>query len=329
MNMKRTIFWLRLAGASLVAWLSAFGIAQAQDYPAKTITIVVPYPAGGSSDVIARLIGQKLSESLGQAVVIDNKPGGLTIIGTQAVQRAAPDGHTLLLADNPFVINGAVMSNIPYDPLKALAPIGKVGTSPLMLLSPTNGGKKTLEELVKFAKANPGEISIANSGAGSLSHLVAEVLQRQVGTTFTHIPYRGSAPALGDAASGTVVQAAVASYASARPFVESGKLRVLAVTTASRTPAFPDVPSFEESGFKGLVIDNWWGLLAPAGTPPAVIEKLRSEIAKIITLPDMKERFSRMDVTPQMGTAAEFRATLESELKLWSRIAKEANIVID
>lgn len=326
--MKRTALWIRLAGAALVAWIPAFGVAQVQSYPTKPITIVVPYSAGGSSDVISRIIGQKLSESLKQAVIIDNKPGAMTILGTQAVQKAAPDGHTLLLADNPFVINAAVMRKIPYDPLKDFAPIGMVGTSPQMILALTRGGNKTLKELIGTAKANPGKISVANAGAGSLTHLVAEVLQRQAGIAFNHIPYRGSAPALADASSGQV-DAAVSSYASAKPFVESGKLSILAVATANRTPAFPDVPSFEELGYKGLIIDNWWGLLAPAGTPQAVIDKLRSEIARIMTMSGTKERFAGMNVTPQMGTAAEFRASLESEMKHWDRIAKEANIVIE
>lgn len=319
---------MKLASRMFGTFLLAFGLtAQAQTWPAKSIEISVPYPPGGSSDVMSRLIGAKLQESLKQSVVIFNRPGASTVIGTTYVAKAPADGYTLLLADNPFLINATVIPNLAYDPIKEFAPVAIVGTSPQLLFAPLQRAK-TLAELIAAAKAKPGAIAIANASAGSLTHLLGVILENQAGVKFNHIPYKGSAPALQDAI-GNQVDAAISSSASGLVYVTSGKLRVLAVTSAKRFPALPDVPTFEELGYKNMIVDNWWGFLAPAGTPKAVIDRLRDEIAKAVALPDVRERYAGLGVTPTVSTPAEFQKQLDDEYRVWTKVAKDNNIKVD
>ena len=319
---------MRFATGSIAAFVLAFAMsAQAQTWPAKPIEISVPYPPGGSSDVISRLIGAKLQESLRQPVLIFNRPGASTLIGTTYVQKAAPDGYTLLLADNPFLINATVIPNLAYDPIKDFAPVAVVGVSPQLLFAPIPRAR-TLAEFIASAKAKPGAITIGNASAGSLTHLLGVILESQAGVKFNHIPYKGSAPALQDAI-GNQLDAAISSTASGLVHVTSGKLRALAVTSPKRIPALPDVPTFEEAGYKNMIVDNWWGFLAPAGTPKAVVDKLRDEIARVVALPDVRERYAGLGVTPSVSTPAEFQKQLEDEFRVWSKVAKDNNIKID
>ena len=319
---------MRFATGSIAAFVLAFAMsAQAQTWPAKPIEISVPYPPGGSSDVISRLIGAKLQESLRQPVLIFNRPGASTLIGTTYVQKAAPDGYTLLLADNPFLINATVIPNLAYDPIKDFAPVAVVGVSPQLLFAPIPRAR-TLAEFIASAKAKPGAITIGNASAGSLTHLLGVILESQAGVKFNHIPYKGSAPALQDAI-GNQLDATISSTASGLVHVTSGKLRALAVTSPKRIPALPDVPTFEEAGYKNMIVDNWWGFLAPAGTPKAVVDKLRDEIARVVALPDVRERYAGLGVTPSVSTPAEFQKQLEDEFRVWSKVAKDNNIKID
>jgi len=307
--------------------LGVSALAQAQAWPTKTIEISVPYPPGGSSDVIARLIAAKLQESLKQSVVVFNRPGASTIIGTTYVGKAAADGHTLLLADNPFLINATVMPTLAYDPIKDFAPVTVVGTSPQLLFAPIPRSKN-LAELIAAAKAKPNAITIGNASNGSLTHLLGVILENQAGVQFNHIPYKGSAPALQDAI-GNQVDGVISSSASGLVHVTSGKLRVLAVTSAKRFSALPDVPTFEELGYKNMIVDNWWGFLAPAGTPKPVVDRIREEIAKAIALPDVRERYAGLGVTPTATTPAEFQKQLNDEMRIWSKVAKDNNIKVD
>ena len=316
------------AARSIAAFLLMLATAAgAQTWPTKSIEVIVPYPPGGSSDVIARLIGIKLQEALKQPVVILNRPGASTLIGTTHVAKAPPDGYQLLLADNPFLVNATVIPNLAYDPLKDFAPIAIVGTSPQLLFAPLPRSR-TLAELIAAAKAKPGAISVGNASAGSLTHLLGVILENQAGVKFNHIPYKGSAPALQDAV-GNQLDAAISSSASGLVYVTGGKLRVLAVTSAKRFPALPDVPTFEELGYKNMVVDNWWGFLAPAGTPKAVIDRLRDEMAKAVALPDVRERYAGLGVAPVVGTPGEFQKTLEDEYRVWTKVAKDNSIKID
>lgn len=315
----------RTIAASLLASVS-FAV-HAQSWPNKTIEITVPYPPGGSSDVLGRLIGAKLQEALKQPIVVFNRPGASTIIGTTHVAKAPADGYQLLLVDNPFLINATVMPNLAYDPIKGFAPIAIIGTSPQIFFAPLSRSK-TLTELVTAAKAKPGAISIANASAGSLTHLLGVILENQAGVKFNHIPYKGSAPALQDAM-GNQVDAAISSSASGLVYVTGGKLRALAVTSAKRFSALPDVPTFEELGYKNMIVDNWWGLVAPAGTPQAVIDRIRDETAKAVALPDVRERYAGLGVSPVVSTPAEFQKTLADEFRVWTKVAQDNNIKVE
>lgn len=315
----------RTIAASLLASVS-FAV-HAQSWPNKTIEITVPYPPGGSSDVLGRLIGAKLQEALKQPIVVFNRPGASTIIGTTHVAKAPADGYQLLLVDNPFLINATVMPNLAYDPIKGFAPIAIIGTSPQIFFAPLSRSK-TLVELVTAAKAKPGAISIANASAGSLTHLLGVILENQAGVKFNHIPYKGSAPALQDAM-GNQVDAAISSSASGLVYVTGGKLRALAVTSAKRFSALPDVPTFEELGYKNMIVDNWWGLVAPAGTPQAVIDRIRDETAKAVALPDVRERYAGLGVSPVVSTPAEFQKTLADEFRVWTKVAQDNNIKVE
>jgi tripartite-type tricarboxylate transporter receptor subunit TctC len=315
---SRFFAWLLIAASTAVL---------GQAWPTKAIEVSVPYPPGGSSDVMSRLIGAKLQEAFKQSVVILNKPGASTIIGTAYVQKAAPDGYTLLLADNPFLINATVIPTLPYDPIKDFTPVAVVGVSPQLLFAPIPRAK-TLAELIAAANAKPGAITIGNAGAGSLTHLLGVILENQASVKFNHIPYKGSAPALQDAI-GNQLDAAISSTASGLVHVTSGKLRALAVTSAKRIPALPEVPTFEEAGYKNMIVDNWWGFLAPANTPKAVVDRLREEIAKAVALPDVRERYAGLGVTPYVSTPGEFAKQLADEYRIWSKVAKDNSIKID
>ncbi|MFM9887810.1 MAG: Bug family tripartite tricarboxylate transporter substrate binding protein [Burkholderiales bacterium] len=318
-----------LALQSIAVFLLALftSAAQAQAWPTKTIEITVPYPPGGSSDVLGRLIGVKLQDVLKQPIVVFNRPGASTIIGTTHVAKAPADGYQLLLVDNPFLVNATVIPKLAYDPIKEFTPIAIIGTSPQLLFAPLPRSK-TLAELIGAAKANPGAVSIGNASAGSLTHLLGVILENQAGVKFNHIPYKGSAPALQDAM-GNQLDAAISSSASGLVFVTGGKLRVLAVTSAKRFAALPDVPTFEELGYKNMIVDNWWGLVAPAGTPKAVIDRIRDETAKAVALPDVRERYAGLGVNPLVSTPAEFQKLLEDEFRVWTKVAKDNNIKID
>ncbi len=319
---------MRFAIRSIAALLlAAAAAAHAQTWPTKTIEVTVPYPPGGSSDVIGRLIGVKLQEAFKQSMVIFNRPGASTIIGTMHVAKAPADGYQLLLVDNPFLVNATVIPNLSYDPIKDFTPIAIVGTSPQLLFAPIPRAK-TLAELIASAKAKPGAITIGNASAGSLTHLLGVILENQAGVKFNHIPYKGSAPALQDAI-GNQLDAAISSSASGLVHVTSGKLRVLALTSAKRFSALPDVPTFEELGYKNMIVDNWWGFVAPAGTPKSVIDRIRDEIAKAVALPDVRERYAGLGVTPTVGTPAEFQKTLDDEFRVWTKVAKDNSIKID
>ena len=319
---------MRLALRSIAACLLAFAAsAHAQTWPTKPIEITVPYPPGGSSDVLGRLIGAKLQAALGQSVVVFNRPGASTIIGTTHVAKAPADGYQLLLVDNPFLVNATVIPKLAYDPIKEFAPIAIIGTSPQLFFVPIPRAK-TMAELIAEAKAKPGAVTIGNASAGSLTHLLGVILENQAGVKFNHIPYKGSAPALQDAI-GNQLDAAISSSASGLVHVTSGKLRVLAVTSARRFPALPDVPTFEELGYRNMIVDNWWGFVAPAGTPRAVIERIRDETAKAVAMPDVRERYAGLGVNPVVSTPAEFQKTLNDEFVVWTKVAKDNNIKID
>ncbi|MFO1266771.1 MAG: tripartite tricarboxylate transporter substrate binding protein [Rubrivivax sp.] len=316
-----------LKGAAAAATASFTGLTFGQVFPSKPITIVVGYAPGGSNDVIARMVGQKLGEALGKPVLVDNKPGAGTALAAQLVARSPADGHTLLLADNPFAILSSVMAKPLFRPLEEFQPITLLGTAPQFMFAPAMS-KVTAEGLISAAKASPGAVFVANPGAGSLAHLVAEMLQRRAGVTFNHVAYKGSAPALQDTAAGHV-QAAFSSFASGKALVEAGKLRLIGVTGEQRLRDFPAVPTFKEMGYADMSVATWWGLVGPAGLPPGVVARLTAELSKIQGMPDIRERYAGLNIDPVIGTAAQYRMMLERDVLNWSRVAKEANIRIE
>lgn len=298
--------------------------AQAQGYPSRVVQIVVPFPAGGSSDVIARLIGAKLGESLRQTFLVDNRPGAGTLIGTVYVAKAAPDGHTLLLADVPFTVNPTVIPEAGYDPVRDFTPVTLIGVSAQFMYSnPTRF--RSLADLIAAARANPGKVTIATAGTGTTTHLMTEMLQAGTGLKFLQVPYKGSAPALNDTA-GAQVDAAFSTLASAAPLVASGKLRIIGITSPARLPAYPDVPTFAEMGVGELVVEHWWGLLGPAGLAPEVVQRLQAETAKAIAAPDIRERFSSLGVEPRASTPEQFRDLVQSYVRRWTKVVRENNI---
>jgi tripartite-type tricarboxylate transporter receptor subunit TctC len=313
-----------LIGALLLAAQVAFG----QDYPSRFVRVIVPYAPGGSSDVLARALGQKLGDALGQSFVIDNRPGAGSMIGTDAAAKSPPDGYTLVLSDMPHTINPSVYAKVPYDPVKDFAPISTIGVSPMFLFANPSFPAAGVRELIAAAKSKPGSIAIASGGTGASTHLVAELLQANAGIRLTHVPYKGAGPAIADVVAGQV-PLTFTSMATAAPHVKSGRVRILGVTSQKRLEAFADVPTFGESGVPGMVFEHWWGVMAPARTPAAVVERLHAEIVKAVGAPDLRERFTALAVVPRTNTPAEFRALLESDLARWSKVVKDAGIKVE
>jgi tripartite-type tricarboxylate transporter receptor subunit TctC len=309
--------------------LLAPGFAAAQDYPAKPIRIVIPYPPGGASDLTARLLGQKMAEAWGQQVIPDNRPGANGIVALEHVAKSAPDGYTLLLANlGPNAINPAVYAKLPYDPVKDFSTITLTTLVPQVLVASPALEAKSIAELVALARANPGKINYGTGGNGSANHLAVELMASIAGVKFTAVPYKGDAPAMADAISGQVSMT-LPTVLAATPHIKSGKLRPLAVTTKTRVSSLPDVPTMQEAGIAGYESVSWGGLMAPAGTPPAIINKLHAEFARILKLPDVAERMEALGSTIVGSGPAEFSAFLQAEIRKWDAVAKKAGIRLE
>lgn len=317
-------------GFLLLAFAATAALAQnaASRYPTKFVRFIVPYAPGGSSDVLARTLGQKLNAALGQTFVIDNRPGAGSMIGTDIAAKSTPDGYTIILSDMPHTINPSIYAKVPYDPLKDFAPITVIGVSPMFLFVHPSIAAQNVKDFIALAKTQPGKIAIASGGTGATTHLMAELLQTHAGIRLTHVPYKGAGPALADVVSGQI-PATFTSMATAAPFAKSGRLRILGVTSNKRLPAFPDVPTFEESGIPGMIVEHWWGVMAPARVPQAVLEKLRVEIIKAVNSADVRERFATLAVEPRTNTPDQFRALLETDVKRWAKVVKDAGIRVE
>jgi tripartite-type tricarboxylate transporter receptor subunit TctC len=301
--------------------------ASAQDYPAKPVRFIVPYAPGGSSDIIARLYGQRLSETLGQTFVVDNRPGAGGTIGTGILAKSLPDGYTLILQDMPHTINPAVYGNLPYDPVKDFAPITLVARAPQWLFVNPAVPARTVRELVALAKAQPGNLKIGSAGNGSGTHLMAELLIRGAGINLTHVPYKGAGPAV-TATVGGEMNAVFTSMPAAVSFVQSGRLRPIGVTTAKRHPSHPEVPTFEESGVPNMVLHHWFGVLAPAGLAKPVQAKLVREFTAAVSYPSIVERYRALILEPATATPEEFRKLIETDLARWGKVVREAGIKV-
>ncbi|MCE9638919.1 MAG: tripartite tricarboxylate transporter substrate binding protein [Betaproteobacteria bacterium] len=297
----------------------------AQSYPAHPVRLVVPASPGGGSDAAARIIGQKLGEGLGQTLVIDNRPGAAEMLGTNIVAKSLPDGHTLILCDMPHAINGSVHQNVPYDAVRDFSPITLIGTTPLLLVAHPGVPAQSVKEFVTLAKAQPGRINLASGGNGTATHLVGELFKQRSGTTMTHVPYKGTGPALGEVIAGQI-QSMFSTSPGAVPHVKATRLRALATTSAARAAALPDVPTLEESGFPGFVVTHWYGIMAPAGVPQGIIARLHVETVRAVGLPEVRERLMNVALDPTTNTPAQFKAFLEAEIKRWAKVVKDAGI---
>lgn len=299
--------------------------AVAQNYPDKPIRLIVPYAPGGSSDILARLLGQRLSETMGQIFVVDNRAGAGSMIGTALTAKAPADGYTIILSDMPHTINPAVYSKVPYDPINDFTPITLVARAPTWLFLNPSVPAKTVREFVALAKKQPGKLAIGSAGNGSGTHLVAELLQRGADIQLTHVPYKGAGPSIAAVVAGEI-QASFTSMPAALPFVQTGRLRPVGVSSAQRNPAQADVPTFQESGIPGLTLFHWFGVLAPAGLPKPVLARLGKEITAAVNHPATQERYKTMLIEPASTSPAEFRALIESDLQRWGKVVKEAGI---
>ena len=314
-----------LAGA--IALLAAFQ-AQAQAWPSKPIRIVVPYAAGGAVDTVARITGQKLSERLGQPVLVENKPGGSANIGMDAVARAAPDGYTLLMSANALATNGALFAHLAFDPARDFAPVAQIGHAPLVVVVNAASGPKTFKELLAQAKAQPGALTYASAGNGSSGHLAGEALKQAAHLDVLHVPYKGGAPALTDLI-GERISFMPINPVEVISHIKAGKLRALAVASPKRFALLPDVPTVAESGLTDFEVSVWWGLVAPAATPKDIVARLNAEMQKVLADQTVQARLIDLGVVTTPGSAEQFGAFIRAETARWSRVIKTSNIQPD
>jgi tripartite-type tricarboxylate transporter receptor subunit TctC len=301
--------------------------AHAQEYPTRPITIVVPYTPGGSTEILARLVGQRLESRLGKPVMIENKPGAGTVIGANAVAKAAPDGYTLLMATpTPMAINVTVYKSLPYDPARSFVPLVMLGQSPFLLIVNPSLPVYSVRDLIAFAKQNPGRLSYGSGGPGAPHHLYAELLKSMAGIEMTHVPYKGSLPALNDVVAGHI-QLMFCDIPPAAGMIEAGKVRPLGVSTGTRVAAFPDIPTIAEAGVPGFAVAGWFMLAAPAGTPAPVIEKLHSELKSILAASEMKDQLIKLNlIAMNTPSLADMQTFVKSEIVRWAEIVQRAGI---
>jgi tripartite-type tricarboxylate transporter receptor subunit TctC len=309
--------------------LACGGAAGQGSYPARAMRIIVAYTPAGTTDILARALGQKLTEAWGQPVIVDNRPGANGNIGTEIAAKAAPDGHTLLMATAATqAINPTLYPKLQYDATADFAPVSLVATVPNILVVTNGLPVKNVKELIAYAKANPGKLSHGSPGIGSTGHLSAELFKTMTGITMTHVAYKGSAPTLQDLMSGQL-QVVIDNIPPYLPQVKAGKIRALAVTTAKRSPAAPELPTVDEAGVKGYDASSWFALYAPARTPPDVVAKLSAETRRILDLPDVKDRLLALGAQPAGGTPEELAAFARSELAKWEKVIRSANVTLN
>ena len=317
----------RLLMAFWLACLSAVGAA-AQDYPSKPIRMIVPYPPGGATDILARSINQPMSEILGQPIVIDNKGGAGGSIGTALAARSPADGYTLVFGNlGPNAINVSLNPDVGYDPVKDFAPISLAATMPLFLVAHPGLPVTSVAELVALAKAKPGALTFASVGVGSASHVVGELFNSTVGVKILHAPYKGGAPAITDLLAGHV-SVMFASGIEATNHIKAGRMRLLAVSTGKRSSLFPDVPTVGET-VPGFDVGVWFGVLAPAGTPPDIVDRLNRAMARALTLPDVQEKLRQLSTEPAASTPAAFAALIASEVTRWGKVVRESGAKLE
>lgn len=318
----KSCFAIVLAFAATLFALSA----PAQNYPNRPIRLIVPFAAGGGSDYVGRLVAQKLTEQMGQTVVVDNRPGAASLVGTEIVARAAPDGYTLCLCDVGFTINPAYYKKTSYDPIADFDPIMVVAETPyILVVYPGLPYAATLKDFVAAAKAQPGKLTLGSAGNGSGSHFAGELFKQRAGINLIHVPYKSAGASATDAATGQI-NASMASTPAVLPLVKSGRLKVLAAASAKRSALLPDVPTFAESGISGVLMTNWYSVMSVGGTPKPVLKRLQDEIERAMSAPDMRERLAVAALEPARSTPEQFRKLIADELQRWQRVVKESGL---
>jgi tripartite-type tricarboxylate transporter receptor subunit TctC len=324
---------LKSIQASLGLTLIAAAVAcaapsvQAQQYPSKPVRIVAPFAPGGGTDFIARLIAQKLTESFGQQVIVENRPGAGGLLGTEVGVKAPPDGYTLTMIAASYSVNPALYK-LNFDPINDITPIIQIAKGPFLVVVHPSLPVRNVKELIALAKSKPGEINYASSGQGSIVHMATELFQMMAGIKMNHIPYKGTGPALTDTMAGhtTVL---FGSIAATMPIVKSGKLRPIAVTTLQRVPALPNIPTIDESGVKGYDVTNWHGFIGPKGLPRPIVDRVNGEVTKIIKQKDMEEKLQADGVSPAGGSPEQFLKIISREIEQWKRVAVQAKIKLE
>lgn len=304
----------------------ATGIAQT--YPTKSIRLIIPYPPGGGTDIIGRTVAQKLSEAFSQQVMVDNRGGAGGTIGTDIVAKSGADGYTLLMVPTSHVINPSIYPSLPYDTVKDFAPIALAASATIVLVSHPSVPVKSVKELIAFAKARPGQLNFGSAGNGTVFHLTGELFKRQAGIDLVHVPFKGGGPTVAAVAGGQITLS-FETMLALFPHIQAHRVRALAVTGAKRSSVMPELPTIAESGFPTIVAENWYGFYAPAGTPKPVIDKLNTEIVKILKQPDVKTRFQGLGTEVMGSTPEELGAYVGREMAKWSKTAKEAGARVD
>ena len=334
-NLDRSIGRRRAVRAFGIAIVAAAGLAtttgavMAQSWPSKSITLIVPFPAGGTTDVLARALAEKLTQSLGQSVIVESKPGAGATLGADYVAKAKPDGYTLLVGAVHHTIASSVYKKLPYDFQKDLTPITTIALVPnVLVVNAAATPASNVDELVAMLKAKPGHYNYGSNGNGTAQHLIGTQFQKITGTEMVHIPYKGSAPLATDLLGGQITMS-FDTVTPVLPHIKSGKLRALAVTTAKRSSALPDVPTLEEAGLKGFDIGTWFGVLAPAATPRDIVDRLNAEMVKVIHSPDFKSRMAAIGAEPIGDSTAELSAKIKNETDKFAKLVKEAHVVIE
>jgi tripartite-type tricarboxylate transporter receptor subunit TctC len=317
MEEERNMFLRALA---LVVF-SIYSVHSLADYPEKPIRLVLPIAPGGTTDIVARIVAQRLQEKLGQPLIVENRPGAANIVGTELVSKAEPDGYTLLMATSGHATNPSVYAKLPYDSAKGFSPIIHLTSTPNVFAVPAASPIKDVKELVKLAREKPGTITYSHAGLGQTQHLAGELLGVMANVNIVHVPYKGGAPAIVDALSGQVTMV-IAGVPPLVPHIKSGKLRPIAVTSPKRFETLPDVPTIAEQGYAGYEVDFWVGMMAPAGTPVSVVKRMNAEANEVLRLPEVRRQLLDKGAEPVGGTPQDFEAMLTKDMEKWARLVK-------
>jgi tripartite-type tricarboxylate transporter receptor subunit TctC len=324
---RRSAFTL-LSAALASALLIGTAPCWAQAFPSKQIRMVVGFPPGGTTDVIGRLVASRLSERLGQPVVVDNRPGASGLIGADAVAKAQPDGYTLLMSSSTHATYTSLYTKVPFDPVRDFEPVAFIGTTPYVMVVHPSLPVKSVGELIQYAKAQPGKLAYAGSTPGTAQHLGWELFKRSTGADMVYVPYKGTGALMPDLLSGRL-QAAIDNVAVMTQHIKSGALRGIAVTSSRRSPVLPDLPTIAEEGVPGFQAIGWFGVFAPAQTPPQIVQRLNAEITALMKQPELVQRMLELGAEPASGSQDELRKLLASEMALWTRVIRDAGVKID